>query len=328
MKNLQEKITRKKPGSRISRMRMYWKMAKAAVDTKRPVLAQMVVTRRCNLSCGYCYEYDKVSKPVPFDVLKSRIDDFKRLKVVFVTLNGGEPLLHPQIVDLVRYIRDRGMIPMMNSNARVLTPALIKGLNEAGLYGMQISCDSLEDNEVTHKSMRRLKPKLQLLKQHSNFIVRVNGVLGSGPPSEVIEVGKTVLSFGFDFQCSLIRDSKGRVIPLNEEAKAAYMEIRAMRGRLPAALNDKFQLPLVAGNEVKWKCRAGARHFEVDGQGLVHLCQPKTGQPAKPLENYTKQDIRHHFYEGKSCSKKCPIAYAHLGSRMDFFRRQRKPANA
>jgi MoaA/NifB/PqqE/SkfB family radical SAM enzyme len=309
---------------KFSRMHMYWQLVKAAIDIRRPVLVQMVVTRRCNLSCGYCYEYDKVSKPVPFDVLKSRVDDLKRMKTVFVTLNGGEPLLHPQIVDLVAYIRKRGMIPMMNSNARVLTPALIRGLNDAGLYGMQISCDSLVDNEVTHKSMRRLKPKLELLKQHGNFIVRVNGVLGSGPPKEMLEVAKTVISFGFDFQCSLIRDSKGRVMPLNDETRRVYMEIRAMRERLPAALNDRFQLPLVAGNEVKWKCRAGARHFEVDGQGLVHLCQPMTGQPAKKLNEYSTRDIRHHFYEGKSCSKKCPIAYAHLGSRMDFFRRQKK----
>jgi hypothetical protein len=106
------------------------------------------------------------------------------------------------------------------------------------------------------------------------------------------------------------------------------MEIRAMRERLPSALNDKFQLPLIQGNEIKWKCRAGARHFEVDGQGLVHLCQPKTGEPAKKLENYTTADIKHYFYEGKSCTKKCPIAYAHLGSRMDFFRRQKKAKHA
>src|SRR3954468_18398578 len=89
---------------RISRKRALWSLAKAAIDKDRPVLAQIVVTRRCNLSCGYCYEYDKVSKPVPLEILKSRINELKRLKTVFVTLNGGEPLLHPQICELVRYI--------------------------------------------------------------------------------------------------------------------------------------------------------------------------------------------------------------------------------
>lgn len=309
---------------RISKSKVYWDLLKAAMDPERPILAQIVVTRRCNLSCGYCYEFDQVSQPVPLEELKHRIDQLKRLKSVFVTLNGGEPLLHPNIIELVAYVRDSGMIPMMNSNARILTPALIRGLNNAGLFGMQISCDALDDNEVTEKSMRRLAPKLMMLQQHARFKVRINGVLGSGPAQEMIEVARKVMGFGFDFQCSLIRDSKGQAIKLDDESKAAYFEIRKMRGRLPALLNDSFQLPLVSGDDVKWKCRSGARHFEVDSQGLVHLCQPMTGSPAKRLEDYTVEDIRQHFYSEKQCSARCPIAYAHLGSRIDFFRTQNK----
>ncbi len=324
MKNTNNLSLRKRLRKKLSNSRIYWKMAKAAIDHKRPVLAQLVVTRRCNLSCGYCYEYDKTSKPVPTDVLKARIDHFKRLKVVFVTLNGGEPLLHPQIVELVAYIKKRGMVPMMNSNARVLTKELIEQLNAAGLYGMQISCDSLEDNAVTHKSMRRVKPKLELLQQYGQFIVRVNGVLGSGPPEEMLEVAKTVTDFGFDFQCSLMRDDKGRVVAFDEPTKKVYLQIRSMRERLPAMLNDRFQLPLINGNEYHWKCRSGARHFEVDGQGLVHLCQPRTGAPAKSIESYTRADIEYHFQLEKPCASKCPVAYAHLGSRMDYFRKQKQ----
>jgi MoaA/NifB/PqqE/SkfB family radical SAM enzyme len=313
-----------KTGRKLSKMNLYWKLANAAIDPTRPLLAQLVVTRRCNLSCGYCYEYDKVSKPVPLDVLKSRIDHFKRLKVVFVTLNGGEPLLHPNIADLVAYVSESGMIPMINSNGHLLKVETIEKLNDAGLFGMQISCDSLEDNDTTHKSMKRLRPKLELLKAHATFKVRINGVLGSTPPQEVMEVAKIVLSYNFDFQCSLIRDSSGKALPLTQETLAAYMEIRKLKGRLPAMLNDTFQLPLANGEDVKWKCRAGARHFEVDGQGLVHLCQPRTGTPAKKLTDYTVDDIKHHFYEEKTCSARCPIAYAHLGSRMDEFRSQHK----
>lgn len=307
---------------RISRINLYKKIVKAAIDPSRPLLAQMVITRRCNLSCGYCYEYDKVSPPVPLDVLKSRIDDLKRLKTVFVTLNGGEPLLHPQIAELVSYIAASGMIPMINSNGRLLTEKNIKELNDAGLFGMQISCDAMEDNAVTKKSMKRLRPKLELLKQHADFKVRINGVLGSTPPQEVIEVAKAVLSFEFDFQCSLVRDENGKAIPLNNEAFDAYFEIRNLRGRLPAVLNDSFQLPLIRGEENKWKCRAGARHFEIDGEGIVHFCQPRTSEYGKKLSDFTAEDIRQNFYTEKSCTARCPIAYAHLGSRMDKFRHQ------
>ncbi|MEE8200029.1 MAG: hypothetical protein V3R29_02585, partial [Candidatus Acidoferrales bacterium] len=44
-----------------------------------PIDAQLIVTRRCNLSCGYCTEYDDSSEPVPLDDLRRRIDALHRL---------------------------------------------------------------------------------------------------------------------------------------------------------------------------------------------------------------------------------------------------------
>jgi MoaA/NifB/PqqE/SkfB family radical SAM enzyme len=315
-----EKLT---PQHKAKSTKVYWKVLKAAIDPSRPLLAQIVITKRCNLSCGYCFEYDKVSKPIDFNVLKSRIDELKRLKVVFVTLNGGEPLLHPQAPELVRYIAKQGMIPMMNSNGWLLTEEKIQQLNDAGLFEIQISCDSLEDNEITRKSLRRLRPKLALLKEHANFKVRINGVLGSSPGEEVVQVAEEILGLGFDFQCSLVRDESGSAIPLKQDSQDAYMKIRKMKGRLPAMLNDSFQIPLIKGDNVEWKCRSGARYFHIDTEGLVHLCQPRTGTPAKRLEDYTTDDIKQQFYTEKSCSARCPHAYAHIGSRLDKFRNQK-----
>ncbi len=317
-------VSQSLPQSKPKSPHVYWKVLKAAVDPSRPLLAQIVITQRCNLSCGYCYEFDKVSKPVDFDLLKARIRELKRLKVVFVTLNGGEPLLHPQAPELVRYIAQHGMIPMMNSNGWLLTPEKIQQLNDAGLFGIQISCDSLEDNEITRKSLIRLRPKLALLKEHAQFKVRINGVLGSSPGEEVVQVAEEVLNYGFDFQCSLVRDASGSAIQLDQDSQDAYMKIRKLKGRLPAMLHDSFQIPLIKGNDVKWKCRSGARYFHVDTEGLVHLCQPRTGNPAKRLEDYTVEDIKEQFYTEKSCSARCPHAYAHIGSRLDKFRNQKK----
>ena len=309
---------------RISSLRMYQKITAAALDTDRPLLAQIVITKRCNLSCGYCFEFDKTSKPVNLNILKLRINELKRLRTVFVTLNGGEPLLHPHIVALVKHIAKLGMIPMINSNGWLLKPQLIKDLNDAGLFGIQISCDSLEDNDITLKSMKRLRPKLDLLKKHADFKVRINGVLGSTPPAEVIEVAKIVLDYQFDFQCSLMRDKQGKAVTLNPASQAAYRTIRALKGRLPALLNDRFQLPLIKGEEVNWKCRSGARYFHLDAEGIVHLCQPRTGTPGKQITDYTVEDIRYYFNQEKSCSKRCPHAYAHIGSRLDNKRAQGK----
>lgn len=109
---------------------------------------------------------------------------------------------------------------------------------------------------------------------------------------------------------------------LDLETQKAYLEIRKMKGRLPKILNDSFQLPLVKGPSIDWKCRSGARYFHLDAEGMVHYCQPRTGAPNKRIENYTIDDILENFYKEKPCSKRCPHAYAHIGSRMDQFRRQ------
>jgi len=298
------------------------KLAKAFANPHSPLLVQMVVSRRCNLSCGYCFEYDNFSKPVPLDELKKRIDHLKNLGTVFVTLNGGEALMNPNVPQIVQYIKEAGMIPLMNSNGWLLKPQIIEELNTAGLYGIQISCDSMEENDITQKSMSKLRPKLDMLKKYAKFKVRVNGVLGSSNPQEVIDVAKIIVSYGFDFQCSLMRDESGQALPLTDQAREVYFQIRNMKSRLPKILNDDFQIPLAEGNTIDWKCRSGARHFEIDSGGFVHYCQPKTGYPNKYILDYTIDDIKLHHNKKKECSKRCPVAYAHLGSRMDELRPQ------
>src|SRR5688572_3845201 len=97
----------------IAHARVALKLLSAAVDPYRPIITHLLITRRCNLSCTYCFEYDKVSKPVATALLKERIDHLARLRSIFVTLTGGESLLHPDVVELVAHVRARGMTPFV-----------------------------------------------------------------------------------------------------------------------------------------------------------------------------------------------------------------------
>jgi len=294
----------------------------AAVDRDRPLITHLVITRRCNLSCGYCFEYDKVSKPVPLDVLKQRIDHLAALRSVFVTLTGGESLLHPDAIELVRYVREQGMTPFLNTNGYLLTRSIIEGLDAAGLYGMQLSIDNARPNAVSKKSLKPLMPKLRLLARHARFHVRINTVLGSSPPAEALEVARTVVAFGFDSNCSLVRDDSGALIKPDDETRAAYDEIRRLGSRLPSFLDDDYTRTLLDEGTMQWKCRAGARTFLVCENGLVHLCQPRMGNPGTPLVDYTVDDIRRAFDAPKPCAATCPIAYAHHASKLDGWRSQ------
>lgn len=106
----------------------------------RALYCQLIVTRRCNLACGYCNEFDKVSQPVPYETLVRRIDHLvDELGVTIMDFLGGEPLLHPRIADIVRYAKSRKCWTNIITNAFLLSDKRIEELNEAGLDSMCVS---------------------------------------------------------------------------------------------------------------------------------------------------------------------------------------------
>ena len=287
-------------------------------------MAHLVVTRRCNLSCVLCLVYEMDSAPVALPLLIQRIDHLARLGTVFVTLTGGEPLLHPDIAEIVSYVRERGMTPAMNSNAFLLDRDKIEALGSAGLYAMQISVDGVVPNDTTVKTLRSLMPKLRLLAEYASFRIRINTVLGAVAPAEAIEVAKTAVALGFDAKCSLMRSASGDSKAIDPELRRAYDAIRDLGARAPVYLSESFQERLLEHGEVDWKCRAGARTFLVCEKGLVHLCQPRMGDATKPIEDYGRDDIKRWFHTRKPCASRCPIAFAHQASQFDRHRSQER----
>jgi MoaA/NifB/PqqE/SkfB family radical SAM enzyme len=163
-----------------------------------PFLAQIVVIRRCNLSCAYCSEFDTVSEPIPFETLSRRFRKLRDLKSWAVCLTGGEPTLHPRLPDLIGELRRLGIRRrLMITNGYKLTRELIEAFNENGLTDLQISIDGVEPTATTVKTLKPLRKKLALLKDHARFKVVVSGVIGSAPPQEALEVIDFVRKNGF-----------------------------------------------------------------------------------------------------------------------------------
>src|ERR687896_1400129 len=100
-------------------------ISKALLSTNHVVLAHIIPMRRCNLACGYCNEYDQTSKPVPLDVMKRRLDKLAELGTSVITISGGEPMMHPQLDDIISHIRAHKMIAGLISNGYYFTPERI-----------------------------------------------------------------------------------------------------------------------------------------------------------------------------------------------------------
>ena len=296
-------------------------IAKGLLSTEHPVQAQIIPMRQCNLSCTYCSEYDDFSDPVPLEEMNARIDKLAELGTTLIVISGGEPLLHPDLDEIIRRIRRRGMIAGLITNGYLLVPERIQRLNRAGLDHLQISIDNVMPDDVSNKSLKVLDKKLQWLQEHADFHVNINSVVGAGVRNQgdALTVAKRALELRFSSTVGIIHDDSGQLKPLSSEAQAVFHEIRKLSKLSYARLNG-FQEKIALGLPNRWRCRAGARFLYICEHGLVHYCSQQRGFPGIPLAQYTREDIRREFLTEKSCAPHCTVSCVHQTSLMDFWR--------
>jgi MoaA/NifB/PqqE/SkfB family radical SAM enzyme len=310
---------------RAKRIKLRWREWKMIVhgltSTDHVILAHIIPTRRCNLACGYCNEYDDFSPPVATDVMLRRIDLLAGLGTSIITISGGEPLLHPEIEQIIHRIRDHGMIAGLITNGYLLTPKKIQSLNEAGLDHLQISIDNLQPDDVSMKSLKVLDRKLEYLAEFADFVVNINSVIGGGirNPEDAEKITERALGLGFQSSLGIIHDGGGSVKPLKRREEKVYREIRSYGKRGYTRLNW-FQENLSRGKSNDWRCRAGARYLYICENGLVHYCSQQRGYPSIPLENYTHADMRREYLTAKSCAPTCTIGCVQKVSVIDHWR--------
>ncbi len=303
------------------RLRELMMIAKGVVSTDHPVMAHIIPIRRCNLACKYCNEYDDFSKPVALDIMKSRVDHLARLGTNIVTLSGGEPLLHPELDEIIAHMRTYPIIVGMITNGYLLTADRIGRLNRAGLDHLQISIDNVMPDDVSKKSLKVLDKKLQLLAEHADFHVNINSVVGGGTrnPHDALVIGRRAVQLGFTSTIGIIHDGEGQLQPLSEEERDVFLKMKKLEKKNYSRFNQ-FQDNIAHGKPNNWRCRAGARYLYICEDGLVHYCSQQRGYPGVPLERYSVEDIRREFLTEKSCAPHCTVSCVHQVSYMDFWR--------
>ena len=302
-------------------------VVRALANTEHPLLAHIIPMRRCNLACTYCNEFDDFSKPVPMEDMYRRIDKLGALGTSVVTISGGEPLLHPQLDDVIRRICANDMVAGLITNGYLLVAERIERLNRAGLEWLQISIDNVNPDEVSKKSLKVLDKKLQLLAEHADFHVNINSVVGAGikHPQDALVIGKRAVELGFSSTIGIIHDGGGQLQPLADEERRIYHEMKRLEKRSFTRVNS-FQDNIAKGKANEWRCRAGSRYLYICENGLVHYCSQQRGYPAIPLENYTREHLRREYLSEKSCAPHCTVSCVHQVSIFDSWRAPQHPS--
>src|SRR5260370_16490872 len=122
-----------------TRLREWRMIAKGVFSKNPPTLVHIIPIRRCNLSCTYCNEFGDFSKPVPLEEMQRRLDLLADMGTSIITISGGEPLLHPELDEVIAHIRRRGMIAGLITNGYLLTAEPIERLNPARPDTLQLT---------------------------------------------------------------------------------------------------------------------------------------------------------------------------------------------
>lgn len=296
---------------------------KALKSPRHPILAHIVPTRRCNLSCDYCSEYDSHSAPVPIEQMLNRIDHLAALGTTIIHLSGGEPLLHPEADTIIRRIREHGVLAGVLTNGFLLGPRRIRQLNDAGLDHLQISVDNVQPDDVSMKSWKVLERKLRALFEHANFEVNINSVVGNDLPNpdEALEIARRAIDLGFTSTVGILHDHNGQLRPLEGRYLEVYEEINELGQSLfSPSTHNSFQKNMVRGLPTDWHCHAGCRYLYICEHGLVHYCSQQRGTPGIPLEEYTPAHLEQEYSTIKECAPYCTVSCVHRVAWLDKLR--------
>jgi len=304
-----------------TRVRELRAIVKAVVSTKHPFLVHIIPTRRCNLACTYCNEFDDFSQPVQLEEMKKRLDVLADMGTSIITISGGEPLLHPELDEIIRHTRRRGMIAGLITNGFLLTPKRIEQLNHAGLEHLQISIDNTKPDDVSLKSLKTLDQKLELLAKYAHFQVNINSVLGSGvkDPEDALRIAHRAVDLGLTSTVGIIHDHNGQLKPLGPREIEIFEEIMTLSKRSFSRFND-FQHSVARGKTHNWRCRSGSRYLYICEDGLVHWCSQQRGYPGVPLAQYTPEMRHREFYTAKYCAPLCTVSCVQQVGMLDNWR--------
>jgi MoaA/NifB/PqqE/SkfB family radical SAM enzyme len=279
----------------------------------RPWAAHLYVTDQCNLDCHYCNEYDNtVPHPDAAD-LKRWMRKIRELGVARLGFQGGEPLLHPDIVELVRYAKSLGFYKVsMSTNGFLLTQQLVADFERAGLDSLQISVDRMTPIASTKKSLKSVQHKLDWFKD-STIRLNVSGVLFQETLDETAQVldaclDKDVAVHARVIHDDMINDRKLRLHPTTAPLLRAVehqAELKRHGAKIHTSWNIlEYQRALLRGEPVDWTCTAGYKYFFVSARGKFWLCSQVRTE--RDLMDMTPEDLR-AYNTKKSCQQGCGV---------------------
>ena len=297
----------------------------ASLIRPKPIWANMILTRKCNLDCRYCFVKDPTKRDLNGIQTIKVIDKLHSLGCRFIDFTGGEPTLRRDLPELVKHANDKGMMTRITTNGTLLTPDYIEKLARAGLDIMNLSIDSVLEFDQSRKDYVRSKKIIFDLidaREKYGFEIETNLTLTRKNLDTVIETVELIHNLKIAIAiCIIVQNTYSNVqmdqdlfFNTPEDKKKLFGvldEIKELK-RHKYNIIDPSQyfddIKEFVNHKLDWKCMAGEYSISVDCDGKFQLCY------LLPAEEVTVFDIDGSYYRRfaavrkkrlDSCKKLC-----------------------
>lgn len=262
-----------------------------------------------------------------FKVYQRTIDKLKELKLVFVSIYGGEPTLHPRLIDMIKYARSRGFKVFVNIDLTVVSNELLREIVKAETDIISFSLDKIKPSKSNMRAINSVDAKVDVISSFKasgyNCAFHCNTTWYKAnlhEAKEIIEyihtkgkIGITVRPAAYPFPTPKTIEQTKSLLLDTEDAEyikelVTWVIEKKRQGYL--ILNPYSYLEdlpkFILGNK-KWDCGAFRDILSIDVDGKIIQCSyflQEVPEPYKPLSGQIEALTFDHIMKCRTTVKK------------------------
>lgn len=276
----------------------------------KPIWAQLKITERCNLQCGYCSEHKNNGRHVPVETVFEWIGHCYTLGIRHVEFIGGEPLLHPALMHMVKRARSLKMNTGLTTNGFLLNENTAENLFNSGINRFQLSIDCIEPTSVTRKAFNLLRTQLEIL-QRLKIWAYVSCVITRETLLQAYELAEALFTMKIPVAFNPVHDHGQLRIDREYYAVIKFFDWliekkdQGFKVNMPRFLINYYKNK-IAGHHVPWTCVGGYKAFYVDSKGGFRVCSHMPSE--RKLKHINNRVLRDYRGKKKGCEQMCGVS--------------------
>ncbi len=303
--------------NKIARDKFYFEKAFQENLPYKPLFVKLKLTWNCNLRCQMCNHWRERVSDMPVEFFQNIVSELAELGCKRIHLSGGEPLLYPQIFELIEHIRKKNIKLTMTTNGTLINEKIAQKIGDLQVSNINISLDSPLAN--IHDEVRGLKNAfrrtlrgIELLKKYHQAKLQINMVVNPLNYTSVSEIPDLAYNMGAHNICLIpvkirtqeiqhfhleeLIEYNEKIAPFAYAKSLMYNLVKSQKqiyifGETFSELQESCKGNYAQGYYDTHPCMALWTHALIDHEGRVSAC-------CYAVNNPTIGDLKiHSFYE-------------------------------